>query len=136
MQQREDNKTICYLCQLEPEQQNNLVCQKCGNCKCLCTCLYDTDFKNNLKLLSSKAQPHNINFYIKTQEDVVKTMQYLLEDTQVMLKKSAIEYQITRSSKDVSELMAHALVKEAYSGYGVLISERNYQHVLQILYAD
>lgn len=43
-----------------------------------------------------------------------------------MLKKSAVEYQVTRSSKDVFELMAHTLIKEAYSGYGVLISERNY----------
>lgn len=47
-----------------------------------------------------------------------------------MLKKSAIEYQVTKSSKDVFELMAHALVKEAYPGYGVLVSERNYQQIL------
>lgn len=53
-------------------------------------------------------------------------MQYVLEDTQIMLKKSVIDYQVSKSSKDIFELMSHALMKDAYPGYGVVVSERNY----------
>lgn len=63
-------------------------------------------------------------------------MQYVLEDTKIMLKKSVIDYQVSKSSKDIFELMAHALMKDAYLGYGVVISERNYQQILQILYFE